>query len=1018
MNLGTQFHVIMASYQKKQTQEPKQSTEQAASSSQSVAPTRGHQSGMWGWMQGAGDWAAEKYDGITDGIGEWANGVRETTNEIWDVVHSSDFEMEDGIWTLDTDLDEINDLIDIEGLDFDREASDNQVQMEINRNTGEVIIKCANLAMSSLDFEGFKVGSLNLSGVLISVQNASVGAGFLGTLSAKRGGKDNAPQDVSINAAKVSAQRIEIQDPSILEGEPITLDSIELSDFSVLANGSTELFEDAPNKGSFSVSSAVLTGLKTNVNGLESSGSITMQNTSGQFNANEGTAGIRTNSLQGTQLQSGTNQLESSQFQNVEANVRGTQSGGFTTNLSSESAAIQHLDTDKIDANQGSLTGLNAQYNSDTQALTAMINSTSVDGLSGMGVSTDTLSGSGIQIQSDIDDNTHSVSGEQLSSSGVTGDFGTIENVQAQQFVGTQNNDSTSISLGNATAKNVDIQGNSADKIQVSDLIGNRNNAGSSLQLGSAVGTNLEGFGGSISTMNATGVSASGNTDLSQSNFSVQTLSGNDVQHQSTNIGEVSIQNLDGKNSGSQIFASIDSATAHNTNVSGVGNAEMISASGASVSANLTDDFKYNTNFDTLNIQNAKEDTWGTSIQSGRFNNASLSGNDSSVKGQLGSGSMNELALQNGSLESASLTDAQFSMNNGNGSLDVQQMGFQNGAIGDSISIGEGSINNLQIAGDSDQQSGSVQSANINQVEINQPQSTTTVAQAGLTGGHFNHRGDGKGNVGVDNVHGSDISVNVNDLDKKNNNSKEPITNVDLSELLTSGARRLDTADINAQVGMNAGDVGSGFSSIGVDEGTSLNASIQVANNQIQDNSAITTNKPLDSALFTTLNGGYVKDGELMADVRGWFDMSISEGVNKNLDLEGSQLHSISDYAEAIANSPPSENKSSNPIDFSTLQANGSASLSDGVISAGDTNLTLAGASSGKNQMTFGATEQQIAMRFSQLLASSFQLNTTNGQGSSGEVAVDNGSFTVNPQQGTAQGQIDAVSISDINIQN
>jgi hypothetical protein len=107
-----------------------------------------------------------------------------------------------------------------------------------------------------------------------------------------------------------------------------------------------------------------------------------------------------------------------------------------------------------------------------------------------------------------------------------------------------------------------------------------------------------------------------------------------------------------------------------------------------------------------------------------------------------------------------------------------------------------------------------------------------------------------------------------------------------------------------------------------------------------------------------------------------------------------------------------------NPVNMSTLRATGDASLSDGVISAGDANLTLSGAASGSNHMEFETTHEQIAMKFAQLLASSFQLNTTLGQGQTGEVAVDNGSFTVNPQKGTARGLVDSVSVSDIQVDN
>ena len=106
--------------------------------------------------------------------------------------------------------------------------------------------------------------SVTLSDVHIEVENASVDAGFLGTLSAKRGGKSNAPQNVTLRAASIVGHGIKVEDPNINGGKPISVDSLQLDAFTLKANGSKELFEDAPNQASFSVGNAILQGIKTN----------------------------------------------------------------------------------------------------------------------------------------------------------------------------------------------------------------------------------------------------------------------------------------------------------------------------------------------------------------------------------------------------------------------------------------------------------------------------------------------------------------------------------------------------------------------------------------------------------------------------------------------------------------------------------------------------------------------------------------------------------------------------------
>ena len=378
--------------------------------------------------------------------------------------------------------------------------------------------------------------------------------------------------------------------------------------------------------------------------------------------------------------------------------------------------------------------------------------------------------------------------------------------------------------------------------------------------------------------------------------------------------------------------------------------------------------------------------------------------------------------MQGGTIERAAIKNASGDVKDGYGDVRLGEVNFTNAQYEDVLRAGSGVATNLRAHGTAESQQGSLEGANVNDITVTQPQSVSQIGQASLSNGQFTHHGNGKGSIGVGNVGAQDIQVDISDMDKSasvSGSNSEPVANVDFNELLSTGARRLDNASIQAEVGLKPGTIGSGVGSVGVDAGTMLSADVNVANNRIQDGSKITANKALDTVAFTSVKGGYVEDGQLKADVRGWFDMGISENINGMVGLGGKNLHSLGDYAGAIAQMPESDGKSSeNPIDLSTLRAKGNASLSDGTVSAGDASVELAGASSGSNAMTFEATHQQVAMKFAQLLASSFQLNTAMGSGQTGEVAVDNGALTVNPQKGTARGLIDSVSVSDIQIQN
>ena len=377
--------------------------------------------------------------------------------------------------------------------------------------------------------------------------------------------------------------------------------------------------------------------------------------------------------------------------------------------------------------------------------------------------------------------------------------------------------------------------------------------------------------------------------------------------------------------------------------------------------------------------------------------------------------------MQGGTIENAAIKNGSASLIGNHGDVSLDEVKFSNAKYEDMLSIDSGTAYDLRAQGTAESQQGSMGSANINNVTIVQPQSISQVGQASLTNGQFTHSGNGKGSMGVSHLGAKDIQVDVTDMDKGDSvsgSTSDALADVDFDELISTGASRLDNANIQAHVGLKEGTIGSGFASVGVDRGTQLNEISMLPTTKSKMVQNITANKALDTVAFTSVKGGYVENGELKADVRGWFDMGISGDINKQMGLDGKGLHSIGDYATAISKMPASESSSDNPIDMSTLRASGDASLSDGTVSAGDASLTLAGASQGKNQMSFEATNNQIAMKFAQLLASSFQLNTALGSGQTGEVAVDNGSFTVNPQKGTARGLVDGVSVSDVQIQN
>lgn len=1162
----------MSSYQRQQEQGRSTRPPEQRSNPKQNQSSQDKQSGMWGWLESTGNWIADKYNDVSEGIGNWANGVRETTNDIWDIYNSSDFQAEDGIWTLNTDLDEITDLVDIPGLALDKEASDNEVQMEINRNTGEVILKCSSLAMSSMNFDGLTTQAVQLSGVTITVQNASKDLGWLGTVSAKKGGATNSPQDVSIHAQKIVGTGIQIQDPSIQDGTPITLDKIELQDFSLNSKGSKDIFEEAPNQASFSVSSAVLSGLHATQSGEQVQANLALSNMSGSMNTNEGTAGIRVEDIYGDQLAMGDNSVESSQIKGLQANITTDGNGNQQSLISADSMAVRNLDTDVFDTTGAELLNISAGYNTGSQSLNAGVGSLRAHNIDAMGTQISGVTGSNLNVNSNLDTGSHSASlgsvvaqninhaqgdvgqvslsnlagshsssgtiatlgsgsAHNLQSNGHNVDMVTLSGASASNINGTQglkldragvhgysselgnaerltlnnldasqNNGNVAASLGSANLSNASSMGHSiagaslestslshnatsssiasdgfsiqnyssalgsADHLALNTIRAGTQDGASHLTIGSGSGRNVATTNGpSIETLDlqnlqgsnqngmsqlsldsvtagnvgvsgsttervvASNISAHGNNTLTESGFNIGNINANNISHEAGQISSVDINGIQGdrtQRNGDHLSASIQDVTAKETNINHLGSAGTIIGNNAKVSATIGENLDYNASLDSLALDNINGSILEAHADDATFLGATISGrNTDSLHARLDRGEVSNVNAGGVSVEQASVTGTSFDFAQGSGAMGVNQMMFENGRYEDSVHVEEGMINGLNIHGNAESQSGSIRNAGVNNVSVIQPQSRTTLGAVGLNNASFEHLGDGKGAIGVEELTGTEIQSDIADLSKAgtsaSNTGTSQIANIDMDELLATGTQRLDTANIQAQVGLHQGTIGSGMAAVDVAGGTVLNANINVANNQIQDGSRVTANKALDTVAFTSVGGGYVENGELKADVNNWFDMGISQNINSSMGLNGKKLHSLGTYAEAIGNMPESNGQSmSNPLDISTLRAEGTASLSDGVVSAGDASLSLAGQNSGNNQMSFTATQNQIAMKFAQLLASSFQLKTEQGTGTTGAIKLDDTSLTVNPQQGTARGLIDSVSVSDIRVSN
>ena len=219
--------------------------------------------GVRGWLAGAGRWVADKYDATTDAVGDFVHKTGQAASELWDVATNSDLSLEGGNLVLNTDLDELMDVMPagVAGaLQLDREASANRVRVVIDPGEKVAVLTSDEITVAGVDTEGLKTGAVRLQGVRIRLSNPGGGVpfldgdfGFLGFNDAD----DNLTAEVEV--AGLTAADVVV----VGADGPTTLASLQVDGLTgtAAAQGGAPLGEGAKTSLDFSVEGAVLEGL-------------------------------------------------------------------------------------------------------------------------------------------------------------------------------------------------------------------------------------------------------------------------------------------------------------------------------------------------------------------------------------------------------------------------------------------------------------------------------------------------------------------------------------------------------------------------------------------------------------------------------------------------------------------------------------------------------------------------------------------------------------------------------------
>ena len=388
------------------SQQSTQSQQELAGQGAQVGPGVGNgatqkarSGGIMGWFRDAGQWVGDTAGAAVDTVSGWAEDTKDAARELWEAAASTDFEWKDGVITVETDLDQVMDLVPADlraGLALDRNAADNRVAVRLDTNTHELIITSDALEIASYESESLSTGAVSLSGMRVVLSNHSGGLPFLGGDFSMLGFKEK-DDNLAAQVTVASAIARDVQWRG--EGGPLSVQSLALTALTgTLASGKAlPGAEAASTDFGFDIEGAVLQGLKSEGHMAES---VSVSGASvGMSQAGE-SAFLEADQVDVRNGALGTESLGSASASGVRVDVDNRGGGAlFMDNkadkakarVAVEAASISDFDGASTDLASGSIAGARASFDTTTGAGDAFAHDIQLGGLDSSWVDVNTL---------------------------------------------------------------------------------------------------------------------------------------------------------------------------------------------------------------------------------------------------------------------------------------------------------------------------------------------------------------------------------------------------------------------------------------------------------------------------------------------------------------------------------------------------------------------------------------------------------------------------------------------------
>jgi len=956
----------------------------------SVAPAK-DEGGFLGWAKRAGNWVGDKWDATTEAVGGFISDTSELVGDVADVVTGTDLDYEDGKLTVSTDLDEVADLMPARlasQFQLDREASDNRVAITVDRSAGTITLRSDQIALSGIDLAAVAAGATQASDVEIVLTDPDGKLSVFGGLT-----------DLENYNIQVKVGGVDMTDLALKDAQGRTQTEVGSAELQGLSFAGTR--EDGGISAQVGLQSAVVKGL----NGETTADRLDVQGLTGSLSANgeQGSLGVESLGAKGFVSEKGRGDA-SIQGLDVDIDNRG---GGLPF-LDNKKDAIQaralvragklsEVTAGSTELGYLDIAGADLGWDQEGSLVSGTVDSLGMGGLDGA-TDVDRAAVTGAEFAFSPGESL-SLDAESVQASGVS--------VQGNKKSPSGGGMDVSANVGKLDIADLALPGGvGLQRVQSTDVGFAKDEKGITATSGYAAVSGVE--AGEMSLGSATGGGVVFESSGDQLRLQAAALDAADFEHGKMGIGSASVKGADIAVDSGGVDARASSVAAGGVRYGELG-ADGVSGSGV----------RFQRDRGTGEVTGSASRVGVDGLDAGKASAERIDVQDLGLSLGGGSGRVtaDEVSAKNlaaGKFSSAGIigtgTDLQFGEKSGIG-IGVDQAKLTDWSNAGKLGASESTARDAQIQLDKgrfglDVASGdatgfeaggvSIDAVEFAELGLDAKKSTQSVdlqlGSAGFTGLRSEQASVGSGEVSGASLQGSggDIRLGIDALDARDLELGASSSGVgskrngllDAASLVRSGSALVDDVDLSASIGLQSGEIGKGFGSLGVEEGTVADARVVARDGQFTRDTRVDLNKSLDGPLWTTGRGAYVDEKDrLRADVGGGPDINVGKKINKGLGIDSKSLASIEQYGAAIADGMggPSKKKPGDKpsiVDLDGLDASGTIGLKSGTLDAGIGSAQLDSSKKGSNLVEVEVRGKRVQVDIDRLDLAAIALST------------------------------------------